>query len=195
MPRLSVGEFSIHLHGREFLFRPSFSALDKIGSPQDITDAFIKAQLANPENPSLYDIINAIDVLASCYVGDNDVHELIGFTRDSKNGLPKFHYKHIPANDLIVLAKKLMIDGVYGKPKRKAEKSKTDDEGADFNPLEFVSFAAKYFNMSMSEAWNLTMIEYQSRYAMEFPEEKPEGMTKDKFKALQEKLALKKAGK
>jgi len=194
MPRLSVGEFAIHLNGREFLFRPSFSALDKIGSPEEITRAFILAQIADSEKPSLYDIINAIVIISSCYVGNDDVHDLIGFTRESKIGLPKFHYKHVPAHDLIVLAKKLMIDGVVGKPKRKPEKSKSADN-ADFNPLEFVSFAAKYFNISMSEAWNLTMIEYQSRYAMEFPEEKPEGMTKDKFKALQEKLALKKAGK
>ncbi len=194
MPRLSVGEFSIHLNGREFLFRPSFSALDKIGSPENITDAFIKAQLANKDNPTTYDIINAMIVLQSCYVGNDDIYKLIGFTSDSKSGLPKFHYKHVPANDLIVLAKKLMIDGVVGKPKRKPEKS-NNDEQSDFNPLEFVSFAAKFFNVSMSEAWDLTMIEYQSRYAMEFPPEKSEGMTKDKFKALQEKIALKKANK
>ena len=195
MPRLSVGEFSIHLNGREYLFRPSFSALDKIGSPEDITNAFVKAQLASPENPNLYDIINAIIVLSACYVGNDDIHNLIGFIGEGKNGKSKFHYKHVPANDLIVLAKKLMIDGVYGKPKRKAEKAKSDDESADFNPLEFVSFAAKYFSMSMSEAWDLTMIEYQHRYAMEFPPEKEEGISKDKFQALQKKIALKKANK
>ena len=194
MPRLSVGEFSIHLNGREFLFRPSFSALDKIGNPEEITRAFILAQIVDPEKPSLYDIINAIVIISSCYAGNDDVHDLIGFTRDSKSGLPKFHYKHVPAHDLIVLAKKLMIDGVVGKPKRKPEKSKSADN-ADFNPLEFVSFAAKYFNISMAEAWNLTMIEYQSRYAMEFPETKEDGMSEDKFRALQEQVAKKKAGK
>ena len=190
MPRLSVGEFAIHLNGREFLFRPSFSALEKIGTPEEITDAFIKAQLANPEKPSLYDIINAIIVMSACYVGNDDIYELIGYTRDGKNSLPKFHYKHIPAHDLIVLAKKLMTDGIVGKPKRKAKASDSGDS-SDFSPLEFVSFAAKYFNISMAEAWNLTMIEYQSRYDMEFPEEKEDGMSEDKFKALQERVAKK----
>ena len=189
MPRFSVGEFAIKKGESVFLFRPSFSALDKIGNSSDIMQAFINLQIADENNPKWHEISLALNVLQSCC--EKELPEFFGYMIESK-GKPKFKYKSIPAHDLVIFARKLIMSGVYGEPKR--ESKKTDNNDSKFNPIEFVSCAVEHLNVNIKDAWDLTMIEFQRLYDAKFPPEKEDhkGMTADDIDDLEAAIAKKK---
>jgi hypothetical protein len=189
----SVGEIGVSVGESDYLFRPSLSAMDSLGSPSEIVTKFgilFSAPRLNPIWPrNSYRawerelMATAYDVLAACC--DADVTPLLGHM-GSKWG--SFVPGAMPSQDMVHIARSLMKHGVVGlkpegRPIKKSEKSEYSNE---FKAREFVSQAVAHLGLSSSEAWTLTMTEFSGAMQAKFgkpdtlppPEEHDEAMSR-----------------
>lgn len=81
-----VGEFGVSVGDRDYLFRPSLSAMNSLGSPSEIVEKFASLHSYPPENPYFpmqayraweKDVMSvAYDVLVACC--DDDINVKVG---------------------------------------------------------------------------------------------------------------------
>lgn len=171
----SVGEIGVSLGDTDYLFRPSLSAMDSLGSPAEIVNKFailFSAPKLNPIWPkSSYRawerelMATAYDVLVACCA--DDVTPLLGHM-GSKWG--SFVPGAIPAQDMVHLARSLMRHGVVGlKPEgRPIKGQKKEEYSKEFNAREFVAQATAHLGLSSAEAWQMTMTEFSGAMQSKF---------------------------
>lgn len=170
----SAGEVGVSVGDLDFLFRPSLSAMDSIGSPTEIVEKFsilFTPPKLNPIWPvSSYRVwerevmATAYDVLMACC--DEDVTPLLGHM-GSKWG--SFVPGAMPANDMVQIARALMRHGVIGvKPEGRPIARPKEEYVPEFKPREFVAQAIAHLGLSSAEAWNLTMTEFSSAMQSKF---------------------------
>lgn len=181
-PRLEAGELSVGTSARDYLFRPSFSAMASLGSPAEIVELYgllHSSPVINPYFPvESYrrwerQVISAsIDVLVACC--DEDITALTGHV-GSKYG--SWVQGAIPAQDMPHLARSLMKYGITGNIKLRG-KPKTEDYSAEFHAKDFVASAIAHLGLSENEAWNMTMTTFAAAMRAKFgdPEEKLAGL-------------------
>ena len=172
-PITSIGEIGAYVGDKEYLFRPSLSAMDSLGSPTEIVEKFallFSSPKLNPFFPvptyrawEREVMATAYDVLVACC--DDDVTPLLGHM-GSKWG--SFVPGAMPSMDMIYLARSLMHDGIVGlKPEGLLAKPQ-EEYTPQFKAREFVAQAVAHLGVSSDEAWNMTMIEFagamQSKY-------------------------------
>lgn len=222
-PLADIGEARISLEDKSFFFKPSFSAMSKIGSGSEIVDIYaslngidyIKALkrlslvpeksqqfAAHSYSKSCYGrhvLSAAYVVIQSCC--DDDVSILIGSWKPTPAGV-RYIKGLMPIAVIIEMAKMLMEHGLMGKsplkvPQKSGNKSSTTNE---FNISQYILSARTHFKMTRDEAEDLTMTEFQMMIKNKYPE--PEGITKEQHKELyddakvmREKLAAKMAKK
>lgn len=175
-----IGEVGIK-HGEQlYLLRPSFYALSQLGSPSEIVRKYklvchyFECATGARRMPRGVDRLAGYGVCfetiqACCEV---DVSPLLG--RMSYNGKRGLRHVQgaIPYMDIVVLALHLMRYAIYGNPKpRKGQKG---EELTDFEPASYVGMAVGQFGMSLSDAWNLTMVEYQRAFDGKYPQPEEE---------------------
>ena len=161
---IHVGEVGVAYEGWDYIFRPSFYAMSKLGTPKEIVDYFYKLQDGGRRALDV-----AHHVLSCCYNGDKDLLPVIGYSRPVKGKL-KFIQGAMPANDVIILAFHLLKMGTTGKI---IKKSKGKGTGS-FDPVEFIGSAVAYLEVSPESAWNMTMTEFQHSMRAKFPDTKEE---------------------
>jgi hypothetical protein len=171
----SVGEIGVSLGDTDYLFRPSLSAMDSLGSPAEIVNKFailFSAPKLNPIWPkSSYRawerelMATAYDVLVACCA--DDVTPLLGHM-GSKWG--SFVPGAMPAQDMVHLARSLMRHGVVGlKPEgRPIKGQKKEEYSKEFNAREFVAQATAHLGLSSAEAWQMTMTEFSGAMQSKF---------------------------
>ncbi|HAE77930.1 hypothetical protein JC794_08990 [Morganella morganii] len=204
-PRLEYGEMVISTAENDYLFRPSLDAMTRIGEPKEIVSAFTQLNGAEvqqiiasavdaygvvPEwliallNKPVYGrsiLSTAMDVMQACC--NDDCSEVIGEWRVGKSGMVyrrgAMHYR-----DIILLARELMTHGIIGKAKvRKLQRNEGKDEYSDeFHAVDYISAARVHFNITRSEAEQLTMTEFVMMLKAKYPDEK--GFTKDEYEAI-----------
>lgn len=172
-PITSIGEIGAYVGDKEYLFRPSLSAMDSLGSPTEIVEKFallFSSPKINPFFPvpayrswEREVMATAYDVLVACC--EEDVTPLLGHM-GSKWG--SFVPGAMPSMDMIYLARSLMHDGIVGlKPEGLLAKPQ-EEYTPQFKAREFVAQAVAHLGVSSDEAWNMTMIEFagamQSKY-------------------------------
>lgn len=177
----SIGEVGIKIGERSYKLRPSFYALSHLGSPQEIVRKFRSISWYFECLSGMRKFPIGVDpvcghslcreIIEACIVGDSDPYDLTGST-----AVVRGHVKHrkqaLPYHDLVVLAFHLMRYGIYGNPKpRKKQDGGSERELTEFDPSEAVGMAVGQFGMSLSDAWNLTMIEYQRAWDGKYPEQ------------------------
>lgn len=200
-----VGEVLITYDGRRYKLRPSFINLARIGSPDDIMDCFNSAFFYR----GLHEIKRAskssycfkamsgytttilsrcLKVISSCC--DDDLpKELTGYQED---GFKWRYFKNgLTPNDIVILARHLLDFGMIGKPMHRSGDGDSEKEG--FDPMRFIAFAATPaesggLGKSMSDARDLTMIEFQALYDSTHPESRKRQEQKEKDKQLNEDL-------
>lgn len=166
MARLDSGEIGVVYEGREFVFRPSFRALDNLHQCVSVFELWYSVQRG--------DIHAARIVMDACYVGDDaeGLNELVGFT-SGVSGIAIDRSGAIPGDELCVLAFALLRNGLQGREGVKTSGEKRERmEAPGFNALEYVWAAVDKDRLGLSwdEAWNLTMHEFMSGMMVKFPD-------------------------
>ena len=165
----SIGEVVISLEdGREFLLRPSFYALNKIGSPQEIEetiDACVDALSNTSKKPDWY--FSVMRVLHCCLVGNaSDAFDLFGYLDEDLT----FIKGKVHITQCIILANNLLKWGVLGNPGKRAKKSSGGKKEL-FDPQQFVGSAIAHLGLSKNDAWDLTMTEFQRAIEAKYPDD------------------------
>lgn len=165
MQNTQIGHFAVTINDKRFDLIPSFRNM---------------ATLADAERLLLlYDVIHSpkatLDVLTNlsremllACSSSPDIDDYLVRTKRSK---PYITPRSISVNDQIVVAAALMRHGIAGvnRPKNGLKKS---SRGPDkFDVYKYVADAKNHFNMSLEEAWNLTMTEFCYHLASHFPPE------------------------
>lgn len=200
-----VGEVLITFNGRRYKLRPSFINLARIGSPQEIMDCFNIAfsdralrEISRVSSKSYCFramagfsatmLSSCLKVVSSCC--DDDLPN--GLTGCREDGFKWRYFKGgLSPVDLIFLARHLLDFGMIGKPMHRSGDGDAKEEG--FDPMRFIAFAATPaesggLGKSMSDARDLTMIEFQALYDSTHPEIRQKQEQKEKDKKLNGEL-------
>ncbi|EJE0575605.1 TPA: DUF6246 family protein [Citrobacter amalonaticus] len=185
--------------GADYIFRPSFLAMTRIGEPDEIVKVF--GLIHGSETQSIIDLIadnpsfntsmfvpslnraadhlvsESVRVLQSCC--DSDITCLTGEwcgDGDRVVYLPGL----MPKSDIIVLAQQLMQHGIIGKAKvRKLQRNETNEATKEFRAIEYIVAAQTHFGISEEEASRLTMTKFQLLLAAKYPDQK--GFTREEY--------------
>ncbi|MGB7799803.1 DUF6246 family protein [Buttiauxella sp.] len=203
-PIKEIGECSIAIGETEYLLRPSFRAMMRIGDPEEIVRAFYdlhndevtpllkRAMDAYGEIPEWLisyisrqqtakpAIMAAISVISACC--DSDLTKLIGEIIPGRTGKWTFVYKKgaMPLANMVLIAQSLIVHGIIGKAKvRKLQRHETGEATREFHAFEYIRSARNHFGMTKTEAVELTMTEFQLMLSDKYPAEK--GYTKEEY--------------
>lgn len=151
----AVGEMGLHYRGKDYLLRPSFYAINQIDTPRGIVDIYntLRGGAVSRNN------LNLSQLIMSCCCND-DISHLTGYLTESPSGkyLSIMTGKIDPA-DVIIMASRLLVFGLKGKPKRP---QRTDlPPMLEFDATEFVGAAVAHLGVSANDAWQMTMVEFQ----------------------------------
>lgn len=197
----------------DWVFRPSFRNLSRIGSPSEIVTIFgelygaeydgIMRECPSAFMPRLLELAHksvlqaALHILYSCYEGEDDgglVKLLGGFSPNYHGTKILYQVGKMPTDNIITLARSLLKHGMIG--------TKKSDGGGDYvpewNPAEFIDLARAALKLPLAEAEQLTMTRFQRLIDQAFPgEKKPERdiMSKESYMALMRDIEKKKGAK
>ncbi|MGL4725617.1 MAG: DUF6246 family protein [Scandinavium sp.] len=204
-PLLEIGEIGLSNSaegGRDYLLRPSFEAMNRIGSPTEIVQIYadihggeaqelIELCSAAPDKLSAWLtasmnrvaerlLSKAMHVLQSCC--EDDLTPIIGEWKGWKHCVV-YRPGLMPRADIILFAQSLMQHGVIGKAKvRRLQRHESNETTSEFRAFEYISAARSHFEMSRDEASQLTMTEFILLLSQKYPEQK--GFTKDEYNAV-----------
>lgn len=176
----SIGEVGIKVDGRGYLLRPSFLALSQLGTPSGIVRKFklitsvfecLKGWRKFPVGVSPLAAFGAVKEVIDACITDGNAHDITGHVVHYDGKGLRHKQGALSYHDLVVLSFHLMRYGVHGDPKPRKKESGSTSELTSFDPAEAVGMAVGQFGMSLSDAWNLTMIEYQRAFDGKYPEQ------------------------
>lgn len=215
-PMKEIGECMISTNGADYMFRPSFANMMRIGEPQEIVQAFadlhsdevtplieraasayghIPAWLIDHIHASTYGkraLMAAMSVMEACSV--DDLSRLIGEFLPAKTKGKPFKRRAGQMGDLeiLLIAQSLITHGIIGKAKvRKLQRNESTTATTEFSAFEYISAARTHLGMSREEAEKLTMTEFQMLLAAKYPDQK--GFTRDEYEAVADDYLAKKA--
>lgn len=200
-PLTEIGEMRISLSDRSFFFKPSFRAMNEIGTPKEIVEVYAKLNGIDYVAPLQHveylpfgaqmQVMKTISkpvygrhVLSAAYIVmqsccEDDVSVLIGGWKPTPRGV-RYVPGIMPVSDIIVIARNLMQHGIIGKsplkvPERLEEQGKKTTN--EFHASQYIISARTHFDMTRDEAENLSMTEFQMMVKNKYPE--PKGLTKE----------------
>lgn len=200
-PLTEIGEMRISLSDRSFFFKPSFRAMNEIGTPKEIVEVYARlngidyvAPLQHVESlpfGAQMQVMKTISkpvygrhVLSAAYIVmqsccEDDISVLIGGWKPTPRGV-RYVPGIMPVSDVIIIARNLMQHGIIGKsplkvPERLEEQGKKTTN--EFHASQYIISARTHFDMTRDEAENLSMTEFQMMIKNKYPE--PKGLTKE----------------
>ncbi|EGM9390264.1 hypothetical protein IIE45_004607 [Salmonella enterica] len=200
-PLTEIGEMRISLSDRSFFFKPSFRAMNEIGTPREIVEVYAKLNGIDYVAPLQHveclpfgaqmQVMKTISkpvygrhVLSAAYIVmqsccEDDVSVLIGGWKPTPRGV-RYVPGIMPVSDIIIIARNLMQHGIIGKsplkvPERLEEQGKKTTN--EFHASQYIISARTHFDMTRDEAENLSMTEFQMMIKNKYPE--PKGLTKE----------------
>lgn len=200
-PLTEIGEMRISLSDRSFFFKPSFRAMNEIGTPKEIVEVYARlngidyvAPLQHVEYlpfgaqmqvmKTLSKPVYGRHVLSAAYIVmqsccEDDISVLIGGWKPTPRGV-RYVPGIMPVSDIIIIARNLMQHGIIGKsplkvPERLEEQGKKTTN--EFHASQYIISARTHFDMTRDEAENLSMTEFQMMIKNKYPE--PKGLTKE----------------
>lgn len=200
-PLTEIGEMRISLSERSFFFKPSFRAMNEIGTPKEIVEVYAKLNGIDYVAPLQHveylpfgaqmQVMKTISkpvygrhVLSAAYIVmqsccEDDISVLIGGWKPTPRGV-RYVPGIMPVSDIIIIARNLMQHGIIGKsplkvPERLEEQGKKTT--SEFHASQYIISARTHFDMTRDEAENLSMTEFQMMIKNKYPE--PKGLTKE----------------
>lgn len=204
-PLTEIGEMRISLSDRSFFFKPSFRAMNEIGTPKEIVEVYARLNGIDYVAPLQHveylpfgaqmQVMKTISkpvygrhVLSAAYIVmqsccEDDVSVLIGGWKPTPRGV-RYVPGIMPVSDIIIIARNLMQHGIIGKsplkvPERLEEQGKKTTN--EFHASQYIISARTHFDMTRDEAENLSMTEFQMMIKNKYPE--PKGLTKEERSA------------
>lgn len=199
--------------GKDYLLRPSFEAMTRIGEPHEIVEIYAdihgrEAQTLiaacadafggfphwmGPAMRRVSDrlLTRAMDVLQAC--SDEDLTPIVG-EWDEVDGKLSYAPGLMPQSDIVIFAQHLLQHGVTGKAKtRKLQRYESSGGTTEFNAIEYINAARIHFSISLDEARLLTMTEFQALLSEKYPDQK--GLTKEEYSAVADDFLAKQAAR
>lgn len=200
-PLTEIGEMRISLSDRSFFFKPSFRAMNEIGTPKEIVEVYARLNGIDYVAPLQHveylpfgaqmQVMKTISkpvygrhVLSAAYIVmqsccEDDISVLIGGWKPTPRGV-RYVPGIMPVSDIIIIARNLMQHGIIGKsplkvPERLEEQGKKTTN--EFHASQYIISARTHFDMTREEAENLSMTEFQMMIKNKYPE--PKGLTKE----------------
>lgn len=200
-PLTEIGEMRISLADKSFFFKPSFRAMNEIGTPKEIVEMYARLNGIDYVAPLQHveylpfgaqmQIMKTISkpvygrhVLSAAYIVmqsccEDDISVLIGGWKPTPRGV-RYVPGIMPVSDIIIIARNLMQHGIIGKsplkvPERLEEQGKKTTN--EFHASQYIISARTHFDMTRDEAENLSMTEFQMMIKNKYPE--PKGLTKE----------------
>lgn len=201
-PLTEIGELRISLADKSFFFKPSFRAMNEIGTPKEIVEMYATLNGADylqtmqhieglPPGAQIQ-VMKTVSkpvygrhVLSAAYIVmqaccEEDVSMLIGGWKPTARGV-RYVPGVMPVNDIIIIARNLLDHGIIGKsplkvPQRSESQAKTTSE---FNVSQYIISARTHFSISREEAEDLSMTEFQQMIKNKYPE--PKGLTREQY--------------
>ncbi|MEF4813192.1 DUF6246 family protein [Escherichia coli] len=200
-PLTEIGEMRISLSDRSFFFKPSFRAMNEIGTPKEIVEVYARLNGIDYVAPLQHveylpfgaqmQVMKTISkpvygrhVLSAAYIVmqsccEDDISVLIGSWKPTPRGV-RYVPGVMPVSDIIIIARNLMQHGIIGKsplkvPERLEEQGKKTTN--EFHASQYIISARTHFDMTRDEAENLSMTEFQMMIKNKYPE--PKGLTKE----------------
>lgn len=200
-PLTEIGEMRISLSDKSFFFKPSFRAMNEIGTPKEIVEVYAKLNGIDYVAPlqkveylpfgAQMQVMKTISkpvygrhVLSAAYIVmqsccEDDISVLIGGWKPTPRGV-RYVPGIMPVSDIIIIARNLMQHGIIGKsplkvPERLEEQGKKTTN--EFHASQYIISARTHFDMTRDEAENLSMTEFQMMIKNKYPE--PKGLTKE----------------
>jgi hypothetical protein len=200
-PLTEIGEMRISLSDRSFFFKPSFRAMNEIGTPKEIVEVYARLNGIDYVAPLQHveylpfgaqmQVMKTISkpvygrhVLSAAYIVmqsccEDDISVLIGGWKPTPRGV-RYVPGVMPVSDIIIIARNLMQHGIIGKsplkvPERLEEQGKKTTN--EFHASQYIISARTHFDMTRDEAENLSMTEFQMMIKNKYPE--PKGLTKE----------------
>ena len=201
-PLTEIGELRISLADKSFFFKPSFCAMNEIGTPKEIVEMYATLNGADylqtmqhieglPPGAQIQ-VMKTVSkpvygrhVLSAAYIVmqaccEEDVSMLIGGWKPTARGV-RYVPGVMPVNDIIIIARNLLDHGIIGKsplkvPQRSESQAKTTSE---FNVSQYIISARTHFGISREEAEDLSMTEFQQMIKNKYPE--PKGLTREQY--------------
>lgn len=200
-PLTEIGEMRISLSDGSFFFKPSFRAMNEIGTPKEIVEVYAKLNGIDYVAPLQHveylpfgaqmQVMKTISkpvygrhVLSAAYIVmqsccEDDISVLIGGWKPTPRGV-RYVPGIMPVSDIIIIARNLMQHGIIGKsplkvPERLEEQGKKTTN--EFHASQYIISARTHFDMTRDEAENLSMTEFQMMIKNKYPE--PKGLTKE----------------
>lgn len=200
-PLTEIGEMRISLADKSFFFKPSFRAMNEIGTPKEIVEVYARLNGIDYVAPLQHveylpfgaqmQVMKTISkpvygrhVLSAAYIVmqsccEDDASVLIGGWRPTPRGV-RYVPGVMPVSDIIIIARNLMQHGIIGKsplkvPERLEEHGKKTTN--EFHASQYIISARTHFDMSRDEAESLSMTEFQMMIKNKYPE--PKGLTKE----------------
>ena len=156
---LLAGEIGITAEGREYIFRPSFRKIAELESPKGLVKLF-----SDVHYPGLKGLAASLSVLHHFIDAEpEEAQRLLGYYRDVKGRLRYVRGLIVEPSDLSVLATKILLNAMVGKPTRRKGNPATE-----FDTMGFVGAAIAHLSLQPSEAWELTMHEFQAAITAKF---------------------------
>lgn len=200
-PLTEIGEMRISLSDRSFFFKPSFRAMNEIGTPKEIVEVYARLNGIDYVAPLQHveylpfgaqmQVMKTISkpvygrhVLSAAYIVmqsccEDDISVLIGGWKPTPRGV-RYVPGIMPVSDIIIIARNLMEHGIIGKsplkvPERLEEQGKKTTN--EFHASQYIISARTHFDMTRDDAENLSMTEFQMMIKNKYPE--PKGLTKE----------------
>lgn len=185
--------------GRDYVLRPSFEAMSRLGEPEEIVRLYAEINGSDVQR-AFYDcdeafggvpdwmlpVINNLSdkilsasmlVLQACC--EEDLTRAIGEWSEIE-GKIMYLPGIMPKEDIVTLAKELMLHGIIGNAKvRRLQRHEAKETTTEFNAAEYIAAAQTHFNIGLREASQLTMTAFQLLLAAKYPDQK--GFTRDEY--------------
>lgn len=161
-----IGESGVQIGESEYIFRPSFLAIQSIGEPEFIIEAL---NTLSSDSTKITDAIALasliLDRTCTTKLPDNVPPQVVlsydGTKELIRPGL-------IPVSAAVTIAIDVLAMGVCGKSK-KFKENKSGKKMTSFDATQFVGCVIAQLGISPSEAWGMTMIEMQRAFESKFP--------------------------
>lgn len=198
MANTAIGEIGVHVDGQSYTLRPSLYNMQQIGTPDDIAEAVqlvisAKCRMLEGLPPVMHELYACEKVICCCsdkefpagVFGKPEVRQLPNGLSETVwiDGAETFEA-------MVGIAQALMISGIAGAPDADRVKRRSNKDQKPFDPLEYVGVIVAHLGLGLTDAWQMTMIEFQRAFDAKFPlsEKEKNRMSQDEARDLLKRL-------
>lgn len=190
-----IGQAVIRAGGREIFLNPSFLAISRLGSPEEIVEIFVTVHAGHYPQHRISDKAVMKGVLAHCVAemavaaaavvqacAGEKLKDVIGSFAVTSKGKLSYRPGAIPFSDVLELARHLIRHGVMGDQPPEEFAEKKGEYSSRFDARSFVYTAVAHLGMSEADAWNMTMTSFRAAMNAKYPpKEKAKIPTQKKY--------------